>query len=106
MPEAEIQKLILSEIRDIKEVQNYHGKQLTDIVLRLGIIEYDCKALTNRVDSLNGCTSELASELDEIVGVEECKNRIRSSRKEKIYMACKIIGAIGVIGGLIIAIIL
>ena len=104
MAEEAIQKIILEEIRAVKDTQIYQGKQLTSIELRLGIIEHDCKALTNRVDNLNGCTGELASELDELTSIEECKSRTKRSRKEKLYMACKVIGAICAIAGIIVAI--
>ena len=106
MAEETIQKIILEEVRAVKDTQIYQGKQLSSIELRLSIMEHDMKTLSSRVNGINGCTSELASELDELTNIEECRNHKKRSRKEKIFMACKVIGAICAVGGLIIAIIL
>lgn len=106
MSEETIQQIILGEIRDIKENQTHQGKQLSSIELRLGIIERDCSSFSDHLDKLNGCTGELATELDELTSIEQCRSHRKRSRKEKIYLACKIIGAICGIGGLVVAIIL
>ena len=105
MAEETIQEVILGEVRRVRDTQDYQGKQLSEIKLQLGTMENDMKTLSNRVNGLNGCTGELAEEVDELVNIESKRTEKKRTRKDIVLFMCKVTVAICAVAGLVIAIV-
>lgn len=109
---AEIHQLILDELREIrtdqKEIRTdikYQGGQLSHINVRLSVVESQLTGLTKRVDSMNGCARELATEVDELSCFAEKVQGSRWSRTDKLKIAGLSLTSIFSLAALIISIV-
>lgn len=89
----------------ILEIARRTETKVDGLNARVTAVEIELRTMNKRVNGLNGCTKELAGEVEGISQSEMFREKVKLGRREFIKVAGIVMGAIGVVASITFSII-